>query len=48
MQVRGSTPHVTWLRFGNAPTRFIADKLIHNKNNILQMVTGEMHGTKRT
>jgi len=43
-QLRESPPHIVWLRFGNAPTRFIADKLIRNKNNILQMVSDEMYG----
>ena len=27
-QLRESPPHVVWLRFGNAPARFIADMLI--------------------
>lgn len=43
-QLRESPPHVVWLRFGNAPTRYIADKLIRNKYNILQMVSDEMNG----
>lgn len=43
-QLKESPPHIIWLRFGNAPTRFIAEKLIRNKNNILQMVSDELNG----
>jgi predicted nuclease of predicted toxin-antitoxin system len=43
-QLKESPPHIIWLRFGNAPTRFIAEKLIRNKNNILQMISDKMNG----
>ena len=43
-QLRESPPHIVWLRFGNAPTHYISDKLIRNKKYIMQMVSDEMNG----
>ena len=40
-QLKNSPPYIVWLRFGNAPTRFIAEKLIRHKNNILRMVSNK-------
>lgn len=42
-QLRDSPPYIVWLRFGNAPTRFIADKLVRHKNNILNIVSDEVN-----
>lgn len=36
-QLRGYPPHIVWLRFGNAPTNYIAKKLLSHKDNILKM-----------
>ncbi|NBC04253.1 MAG: hypothetical protein GVY20_11170 [Bacteroidetes bacterium] len=43
-QLRGFPPFILWLRFGNASTRFIADKLIRHKKDILRMISDESKG----
>jgi len=43
-QLRDFPPFIAWLRFGNATTRYIAEKLIRHKNDILKMVSDESKG----
>ena len=43
-QLRDFPPFIIWLRFGNATTRYIADKLNRHKNDILKMVSDESKG----
>jgi predicted nuclease of predicted toxin-antitoxin system len=43
-QLRDYPPYVVWLRFGNAPTKRIANKLLLNRNKILNMVSSEKSG----
>jgi len=43
-QLRDFPPYITWLRFGNATTRYIAGKLIRHKNDISKMVSDETKG----
>ncbi len=37
LTLRGAPPKIIWLRFGNSSTAFIAEKLIHNQQNILDL-----------
>lgn len=43
-QLRDFPPFIIWLRFGNASTRYIADKLNRHKNDILNMISDESKG----
>lgn len=43
-QLRGYPPYVVWLRFGNAPTKYIAQKLTSHKNKILKLANDEEIG----
>lgn len=37
-------PFIIWLRFGNASTKYIADKLNRHKNDIMKMLSDESKG----
>lgn len=36
-QIKGFPPYVVWLRFGNAPTKYIAQMLLGHKDKILKL-----------
>ena len=43
-QLNDFPPYVIWLRFGNTPTKYIANKLTQHKDDILKMVSDESKG----
>jgi predicted nuclease of predicted toxin-antitoxin system len=44
-QLRGFPPYVVWLRFGNAPTKYITQKLLNQKDKILKLANNKEDGT---
>jgi predicted nuclease of predicted toxin-antitoxin system len=44
-QLRGFPPYVVWLRFGNASTKYITQKLLNQKDNILKLANNNEEGT---
>lgn len=43
-QLKGFPPYVVWLRFGNAPTNYIAKKLTLHKQQIIELATEKQIG----
>lgn len=43
-QLKSYPPYVVWLRFGNAPTKYIAKRIIDHKNEILNLGGNEKIG----